>query len=165
MTETIAVELNTQIADSLLTFTDQLGAMFGAKGYGPNNALYHLKLGIENGKMKLEQEQAKAVKPAYKTVLCPVEKATHIHDCWILHKPSKTVYYAPFGHHHQLIAYLLMNCPGVIKEDWHKSDTADAVIRTGDVKGGKPRTCNENPVTSKKLRPVLIKAYNDARGI
>lgn len=168
MTENITLELHPDIANNILTYADELSKMFGIHGYGPDAALYHLKMKIEEGKIVLEQKQAeeaaKANKPAFKTVICPIDKDSNNHDCWILHKPSKTVYYAPHGHHYALIAYLHAHYPGIIDESWSKSDTADSAIRTGDVKSGNPRTCSENPVTSKKLRPVLIAAYNEARG-
>lgn len=168
MTENITLEISPKDAAEFLDYTKKLSTAFGSAGYGPKAVLWTFEKKIEQGKLVLAQkqaeEQAKMSKPAYTTVMCNVEKTAHSHDCWILHKPSKTVYYAPFGHHYQIIQYLHDNFPGVIDASWSKSDTATPIIRTGDVKHGKPRTAMENAVTSKKLRPVLIKAYYDARG-
>ena len=172
MTENITLEITPALADSILDYTKKLADTFGIQGYGQGAPLWHLKAQIEKGQIVLTQKKeeeaaqaaAKAAKTQYKVVMCNVDKTATNHDCWILHKPSKTVYYAPFGHHHQIIQYLMNNFPGVINEDWYKSDEACPKIRTGDVKHGNPRTAKENPVTMKKLRAALIKAYYDARG-
>lgn len=171
MTENITLELTPKLTEDILDYANELAKMFGIQGYGPNAALWHLKTKIEEGKVVLEQIQleekakieAKAAKTSYKVVNCPVENSATHHDCWILDKKTKTVYYSPFGHHYQLIAYLMNNHPGVIDGTWHKSDSAAPTIRTGDVKHGNPRTAKENNVTHKGLRKVLIKAYYDAR--
>lgn len=172
MTENITLELTPKLTSDILEFTDLLSKTFGINGFGPNAALWHLKSKIEEGKIVLEQVQleekakadAKAAKTAYKVVMCNIEKSATHHDCWILDKKTKTVYYAPFGHHYQIVAYLMNNHPGVIDDSWHKSDSAAPTIRTGDVKHGNPRTAKENNVTHKGLRKTLIKAYYDARG-
>lgn len=168
MTKNIQLELNPQLADNLVAYADTLSNMFGIQGYGPDAALYHLKMNIEQGKIILEQEQAKQLaktqKPVFKVVMCNIPKSATSHDCWILDKSTKTIYYAPFGHHYQIVEWMHNNCPGVIDKMWEKSDTAAPMIRTGDVKHGSPRTAKENPVTMKKLRAALIKAYYEARG-
>lgn len=171
MTENLTLELTPALADQIVEFTDKLGNTFGIQGYGPGAPLYHLKVKIEHGKIELAKVQAEekakieaeAAKKNYNVVMCNIDKSATNHDCWILEKKTKTVYYAPFGHHYQLVAYLMNNHPGVIDDTWHKSDSAAPTIRTGDVKHGNPRTAKENAVTHKGLRKVLIKAYYDAR--
>jgi hypothetical protein len=169
MTETINIELTPQLAEGIIKYSDELAALFGVKGYGPSGSLWHLKARIQAGQIVLEKKQAEEAAKAkpkieLKTFMCPIPKESTNHDCWILHKPTKTIYYAPFGHHYSLVAYLLNNHPGIIDEAWHKSDEASPKIRTGDVKHGNPRTAKENAVTAKNLRTALIKAYYDARG-
>jgi hypothetical protein len=168
MTKNIKLEINPTLADNLLAYADMLSNTFGIQGYGPDAALYHLKMHLEQGKLVLEQEQAKELaklnKPAYNIVMCPIPKDSNNHDCWILDKKTKTIYYAPHGHHYAIVQYLHTNYPGVIDQMWAKSDTVQANIRTGDVKSGNPRTAKENPVTMKKLRSALVKCYYDARG-
>lgn len=168
MTKNVKLEINPELAENLLNYADTLSNTFGIQGYGPGAALYHLKIKIEEGQIVLKQEHekelAKLNKSAFNVVMCNIPKDSTNHDCWILDKKTKTIYYAPFGHHYQIIQYLHTNYPGVIDKMWKKSDTAAPMIRTGDVKHGNPRTAKENPVTMKKLRAALIKAYYDARG-
>lgn len=169
MTKNIPLEINPQLAQQLVDYAETLSNTFGIQGYGPGAALYHLKAHIEQGQIVLKQQQekelAKVNKSNFNVVMCMVPKDSTNHDCWILDKSTKTIYYAPFGHHYQIIQWMHDNHPGVIDKMWVKSDTAAPMIRTGDVKHGNPRTAKENPVTMKKLRAALIKAYYDARGV
>ena len=98
-------------------------------------------------------------------ILCNIPQSAKYHDCWILHKPTKRIFYAPYGHHYQIIDYLMNNgYSDILQDEWTGKKDSDN-LRTGDVKHGMPRTAKENPVTAKKLREALVKTYHEVRGL